>query len=210
MSNRDLVVNRVVVFVSALVYWAGVYIQARRIRRRIGRSPNVKPRGTKERILWAGWFLVVLAWLTIPFLAGTGTCSLWVRIIPSLCGPVGLLFGIALVVGGYAGTLWCYAAMGNTWRIGVNRTEKTPLVRRGPFQFVRHPIYLFQVFMLAGMVFLLPAPISLLVLAGHIVCIRAKAADEESYLRTVHGDEYGDYLSHSGRFFPKLRSRSRS
>ena len=60
------------------------------------------------------------------------------------------------------------------------------------------------------MVLLLPAPISLVVLAIHIVCILAKAVDEESYLRTVHGEEYGDYLSRSGRFLPKLRAKPRS
>ena len=209
MSSADLSVNRVVVFASALVYWAGVCIQARRIRRRIGRSPNVKPRGTKEKLLWAGWLLVVIAWLALPFLAGTGRASPWLTIIPSLRGLVGLFFGIALTAAGYAGTLWCYAVMGNTWRMGVNRAEKTLLVTRGPFQFVRHPIYLFQVLMLAGTALLLPTPISLLVLVIHILCILAKAADEESYLGTVHGEEYGNYLSRTGRFFPKLRSRSK-
>jgi protein-S-isoprenylcysteine O-methyltransferase Ste14 len=207
MPSGDFFVNRAVVLASALLYWGGVYFQARRIRRRIGRPPNVKPRGTKERILWAGWFLVVIAWLTLPFLAGTGTSSLWRRLIPSLCGVFGLFCGIVLTGAGYAGTLWCYAVMGNTWRMGVNRAEKTLLVTSGPFRFVRHPIYLFQVFMLTGTALLLPTPISLTVLGIHLICIMAKAADEEEYLRTVHGGAYGNYLSRTGRFFPRLRSR---
>src|SRR6185503_18617006 len=119
MSTADLMVNRVVVFASALVYWAGVYLQARRIRRRIGRAPNVKPRGTKERLLWAGWSLVVIIWLILPFLAGTSQSWSGLELIPSLCGRGGLLIGIVLTLAGYAGTLWCYAAMGNAWRMGV-------------------------------------------------------------------------------------------
>jgi protein-S-isoprenylcysteine O-methyltransferase Ste14 len=206
MSSDDLVVNRVFVFAFALVYWAGVYVQARRIRRRIGRSPNVKPLGTKERLLWAGWSLVVITWLLLPFLAGANHSWSWLRIIPSVPGRVGLFFGILLTMAGYAGTLWCYVVMGNAWRIGVNRAEKTLLVTRGPFQWVRHPIYLFQLLMLAGTALLLPTPISLLVLVVHLVCLVVKAADEEEYLRSVHGDEYGNYVLRTGRFLPRLQS----
>jgi protein-S-isoprenylcysteine O-methyltransferase Ste14 len=209
MLNEDLGVNRVIVFASALVYWAGVCVQARRIRRRIGRSPNVKPRGAKEKFLWAGWILVVITWLALPFLAGTGRSSSVLSIITFLCGHTGLFFGIVLSGAGYAGTLWCYAIMGNAWRMGVNRAEKTVLVTRGPFRFVRHPIYLFQIVMLAGAVLLLPTPLSLAVLVIHMLCCVAKAADEEEHLRAVQGEEYRDYLSRTGRFFPKLRSRSK-
>jgi hypothetical protein len=79
--------------------------------------------------------------------------------------PVNLALGLALLVLGYAGTLWAYAAMGDTWRIGINRNEKTTLVNRGPYRLVRHPIYLFQSVMLAGAALLLPTPVSFLILA---------------------------------------------
>jgi protein-S-isoprenylcysteine O-methyltransferase Ste14 len=62
--------------------------------------------------------------------------------------------------------------------------------------------------MLTGAGLLLPTPVSLAILVIHTVCCVAKAADEEAYLRTVLGEEYRDYLSRTGRFFPKLRSRS--
>jgi protein-S-isoprenylcysteine O-methyltransferase Ste14 len=209
MINTDFLANRVVVFISALIYWIGVFIQARRIRRRIGRSPNVNPRGPKEKLLWAGWVVVVVLWLALPFLAGGSQSWAGLRYLPSLCGPISFSFGIGLVIAGYAGTLWCYAAMGNAWRMGVNRAEKTRLVTRGPFQFVRHPIYLFQMVMLAGAALLLPTTVSLAVLVIHIVCCAAKAVDEEAYLRAALGNEYRDYLSRTGRFFPKLRSSSK-
>src|SRR5206468_2501414 len=43
MSSDELLLRRAIVFVSAFVYWVGVAVQARRIRRQIGRSPNVRP-----------------------------------------------------------------------------------------------------------------------------------------------------------------------
>jgi protein-S-isoprenylcysteine O-methyltransferase Ste14 len=210
MPTEDAFLARAVVAGSALVYWAGVLVQARRIRRHIGRSPNVRPRGPKEILLWAGWLVVVAAWLALPFLAGSRAPSAWLRLIPSLLHPLGLGLGILMTVAGYAGTLWCYAAMGDTWRMGIDRNEKTILVSRGPYRFVRHPIYLYQVVMLAGVALQLPTLLSLVVLVVHFLCVLLKASDEESYLLTVHGQEYRDYRSMTGRLFPKWPSRSGS
>jgi len=206
MFSDHLAVNRVIVCAAALVYWAGVYVQTRRIRRQIGRSPNVKPRGRKERLLWGGWSVVVITWLALPFVAGTDQSWPGLRIIPSLSSRVSLFFGVLLTIVGYAGTLWCYVVMGNAWRMGVNRSEKTLLVTRGPFQWVRHPIYLFQVIMLTGTALLLPTLVSFWILILHITCLVVKAADEENYLSRVHGEEYDNYVSRTGRFLPRLQS----
>ena len=32
--------------------------------------------------------------------------------------------------------------MGTAWRMGIDPSERTPLVATGPFSYVRHPIYL--------------------------------------------------------------------
>jgi protein-S-isoprenylcysteine O-methyltransferase Ste14 len=210
MPPEDLFLRRAIVVGSALVYWAGVWLQARRVRRRIGRSPNLKPRGAKERLLWAGWMLVVAAWLGQPFLAGGANSAFTWRLAPAVLHPAGLAAGFGLVLAGYAGTLWCYAAMGDAWRIGVNRKEKTALVAAGPYRFVRHPIYLFQIVMLAGVLLLLPTALSLFILALHFSCVRIKAADEETYLLAVHNETYRNYLLRTGRLIPKLgRTSSR-
>ncbi len=207
----DLLLRRAIVSLSGVVYWVGVLIQARRIRRHIGRSPNLKPRGLKERLLWVGWFIVILAWIFQPvFIAPPSTASgktLWALdfgLWTAWLTPATLATGLILVVAGYAGTLWCYRAMGDSWRIGVNKTEKNTLVTLGPYRAIRHPIYLFQILMLAGAFLLLPTILSLAILLFHFACVLVKAADEEAYLLTVHGQPYRDYLSHTGRLLPKL------
>jgi len=206
MATDPLFLNRAVVFGSAVVYWAGVLVQSRRIRRRIGRSTNSRPRGPKETLLWAGWILVVAAWLALPFLSEVGQG--WLPGTAILLAPVHPLLralGITMVVAGYTGTLWCYVAMGNAWRMGVNRTERTELVTRGPYGFVRHPIYLFQVIMVAAICLLLPSILALVVVAIHVLCVLTKAADEESHLRTLLGQTYEAYCARTGRWLPRLR-----
>src|SRR5690606_25818605 len=74
--------QRLLVSLSGLVYWGGVLVQARRVRRKIGRTPNLKPKGAKERALWVGWTLVVLGWIAQPFWIGSGHS--WSDPLPAL------------------------------------------------------------------------------------------------------------------------------
>jgi protein-S-isoprenylcysteine O-methyltransferase Ste14 len=204
MTSDEFLLRRAVVLGSALVYWAGVYVQARRVRRHIGRAPNLKPRSTRERLLWAGWLLVVGLWFLLPWLAGSKAHSpLW-RMPSWALTRSGLVLGLAFVAGGYAGTLWCYVSMGDAWRIGVDRQEKNLLVTAGPYGRVRHPIYAFQLLMLLGAAALLPTLLALLVLVVHVPCVLIKAADEEAYLLGLHGDVYRRYLAQTGRLIPRL------
>ena len=204
MNSDELLLRRAVVFGSALVYWAGVVVQARRVRKRIGRAPNLKPRNPRERLLWAGWAGVVGLWVLLPLLARPDAASPFWCMSQWALTRGGLALGLAAVAGGYAGTLWCYVSMGDAWRIGIDRNEKNTLVMRGPYKRVRHPIYLFQIVMLVGAAALLPTLLALLVLGVHLSCVLVKAADEEAYLLGLHGEVYRDYLARTGRLLPRL------
>ena len=257
MTVDELFIRRAVVSAGALIYWGGVAVHARRIRKRIGKSANLKPRTPKEKLLWLGWTFMMLGWLLQPLLIsstkppaplqtqtdtrsdlaspsppskeeragvrspilsnshpltptlsplgrGERGDSTLVRLTTWLLNPLTLVSGIALTLLGYACTLWCYAAMGNMWRIGVNREEKTSLVTRGPYNVIRHPIYGFQIVMLVGAALLLPTIFSLVIIAVHFLCVQAKAADEENYLLGVHGETYQAYLNRTGRLVPKF------
>jgi protein-S-isoprenylcysteine O-methyltransferase Ste14 len=207
MTIEELQLRRLAVSASGLIYWGGVMIQARRVRKQIGRSPNLKPKGAREKALWVGWFVVILIWIGQPWLIQATATQPPLAMPPGLLNPVSLVAGLALVVLGYAGTLWTYAIMGSAWRIGINAKEKNQLVSRGPFGLVRHPLYMLQVVMLAGAALLLPTAISLAGLVLHYVCTMIKAKDEEKYLTTVHGDAYRNYVAQTGRLFPRLMGR---
>ena len=140
------------------------------------------------------WVRTIVGWLDV---AGF-------HILSRLSHGVGLALGLSLVALGYAGTLCCYSAMGDLWRIGVDHTKKVALVSSGPYRYVRHPIYSFQMVMLTGAFWLLPAGFSLALVFVHLICVRIKAADEEAYLLTTLGEEYRQYLARTGRLFPRM------
>jgi len=198
--NDEFLWQRIVVSLSGLVYWGGVLVQARRVRKKIGRTPNLKPKGTKERLLWVGWTTVVLCWILQPlWVRGTGS---WEGVPAALVGPAAWGAGVILIVVGYAATLWCYAAMGAAWRIGIDQKGTSKLVQSGPYRRIRHPIYGFQMTMLIGAALLLPTWVSFAILVIHYVCATIKASDEEKHLTGVFGSEYRDYMKRTGRFLP--------
>lgn len=204
MPGDELFWRRAVVCAGAVIYWGGVLIQGRRIRKRIGRSTNMKPRDARERLLWAGWMTVIVLWIAQPLLLHGKTSFPLLRINPACLHPAGFYGGIALTVAGYAATIWCYVIMGNAWRIGINRQEKNQLVTAGPYRWIRHPIYAFQTMMLLGAVLLLPTICSVAIIFLHLFFVLIKAKDEEAYLLTVHGEVYREFMAKTGRLLPKF------
>lgn len=204
MSADALLLRQSLVVVSALIYWAGVAVNARRLRRQLGRNPNVKPRGWKERLLWLGWVLVVIAWAGQPFLISVQRTSPALALPGNLLTPLGFGLGLLLIAVGQAGTYWCYSALGQSWRIWIDRSEQTAMVIHGPYRLVRHPIYSFQIFLLVGMTCLIPTPLSLLIVTAHFILVIVKSRDEEIHMGRLHGEGYRRYLTRTGMFLPKL------
>ena len=204
MTAEELLLRQAVVSGFAVIYWASVLVQGHRIRKRIGRSPNLKPRDARERLLWAGWLLVVFLWIVQPMLVSTKNTAIMLQMTRDSFLPLSLVGGIGLTVAGYAATIWCYVIMGNAWRIGINRQEKNQLVTAGPYRWIRHPIYAFQTMMLFGAVLLLPAIGLGLVVVFHLILVLIKSRDEEAYLLSVHGDAYRDFMARTGRLLPKI------
>jgi protein-S-isoprenylcysteine O-methyltransferase Ste14 len=111
--------------------------------------------------------------------------------------------GIALFAVGLAATFGAQVAMGASWRIGVEASERTELVSDGPFAIVRNPIYSAMLPAVAGLVLVAP---SLPALAGWILLLLALELQvrvvEEPHLLRTHGDVYAGYAARVGRFVP--------
>lgn len=113
--------------------------------------------------------------------------------------------GAALVLIGVAGGLAAQLAMGDSWRIGVDASDRTALVTGGLYAQVRNPIYSFMGLSLVGLILLLPTVLVLvtaLLMAGGIE-LQVRVVEEPHLLRT-HGDTYARYAARVGRFAPGI------
>jgi protein-S-isoprenylcysteine O-methyltransferase Ste14 len=145
------------------------------------------------------------ATLIVLCLLGGPTLQLldWLPPIPVLDGRFGGALGVALALLGIATTVLAQFAMGDSWRIGVEESERTGLVTHGPFALVRNPIYTAMIPAFAGIVLLAP---NIVTLAGVILMTVALELQtrliEEPHLAAIHGEQYATYAASVGRFLP--------
>lgn len=197
---------------AVLLLWLLVAFGVRSIVqwRRTGDAGWRSPGGQRGTLQW--WsrtvvgFGAVAAGLAAPVadLAGLAPIAVldhtWLR-----------LAGLALAATAAAATFAAQVAMGASWRIGVDETERTALVTSGPFRLARNPIFTAAIGVLTGIALAVPNVIAVVGLAAAVFGVQVQVRRiEEPYLLRTHGDAYRDYAARVGRFVPgmvRLRSR---
>lgn len=130
--------------------------------------------------------------------------------LAGVLGPIGALdseavqaAGGGLFFGGLVSTVLAQAAMGDSWRIGVDEAERTELVTDGPFAYVRNPIFAGMIPTGLGIALLVPSVVAIVAVVLLIVALEIQTrAVEEPYLLRAHGKAYADYAARVGRFVP--------
>ncbi|MQA80249.1 MAG: isoprenylcysteine carboxylmethyltransferase family protein [Streptosporangiales bacterium] len=113
--------------------------------------------------------------------------------------------GVAVAAVGTAVVLGCQLAIGDSWRIGVDETERTTLVTTGPFRVVRNPIFAAALVTIGGLTLTVPNAIAIVGLVHLVVGVELQVRRvEEPHLRHLHGRAYDEYAATVGRFVPGL------
>ncbi len=188
-----------VLYVVALVVLFGVRSLLQ--YRRTGSTGFRGISGTPAEPGWWGGVLFVVAMaagLAGPLLAVLG--------VTPVDPPAALqVAGLVVALAGFAATLAGQTGMGASWRIGVDRAERTDLVTTGVFAHVRNPIFTAMVTAQAGVVLLVPTWISATALVALIAAVQLQVRTaEEPYLLAAHGDAYAAYAARTGRFVPGI------
>ena len=115
--------------------------------------------------------------------------------------------GFLLILAGLVLTVTAQLSMGDSWRIGVDDSQRTELVTAGVFSRVRNPIFTGMLLAVLGFLLLIPNPVSLaaVVILTASLEIQVRRV-EEPYLARTHGEVYEQYRARTGRFLPSLRT----
>lgn len=113
---------------------------------------------------------------------------------------------LACVIATIAGLLfavWARLALGSNWSGTVTIKANHQLIRRGPYRFIRHPIYTGMLAALLAAAITQRMVTGLLGFAVVTVALYLKARREESFLSQEFGDAFVEHRQHTGMFLPR-------
>ena len=152
-----------------------------------------------EWIAGLGFVLALVVAVVGPLLQLSGV----ITPLPVLQADWIQIAGIALAVLGIVLTVWAQLDMGDSWRVGVDESEMTPLVHSGMFGRVRNPIYTAMLTFDLGIALLTPNFVTFAGLTLAIVALELQVRRvEEPYLLGRHDEAYRRYTGSVGRFIP--------
>jgi len=185
-----------------LVFWV-VYVWSfvpewRIVRQGIeGSRRDGSPDSGSLRLLLTVQWLALMAVIPLAFF----------RVWPFPAGSEKPLFavGVTLILLGSSLRRYCWRTLGEYFTGDVRARSDQPVVRSGPYRFVRHPSYTAGLMMFIGIGLAFGSVLGLLLLT--ITTIAAycyRVAVEERVLVEAIGEPYRVYMTESKRFIPYI------
>lgn len=136
-----------------------------------------------------------IAWIVVILLVATGSgrlalansVDLW-PVTPGLA-----IVAAGLTAAGLSVALWARATLGRNWSGEVVLKEQHNLIDRGPYAFVRHPIYTGVLLMVLGPVTISSTRAAVILFATMVAGLIVKARREERLLTKHFPDMYPRY-----------------
>jgi protein-S-isoprenylcysteine O-methyltransferase Ste14 len=173
-----------------LAYWLW---SARRLKRPTRAEPAL-PRFFKY---WLPIIVAIMLMWPTPWLDRT---VLGDRLLPDTYAMA--LIGLLLIVAGVLFACWARYILGSNWSSEVQLKQDHELIERGPYRYVRHPIYTGILLALLGTVVLLGEWRALLGFAIMFVSFWRKLRLEEAWLSEHFGPAYGEYMQRVKALIP--------
>ncbi len=154
-----------------------------------------------ERCIKFSYALLILAW--IPLLLYFLTP--WIDSFHFQLPPWLRWCGCGILILGDTGFWWTHKALGKNWAPVLEIHKGQDLVTRGPYSFVRHPMYAAMFFIHMGMALLSANWIVAMACLGSMTAMYfLRVSEEEKMMVEYFGEAYRDYMNRTGRMFPRL------
>ncbi len=108
--------------------------------------------------------------------------------------------GLVLLFGSLIWTGTAQMQMGASWRIGIDKKNRTELVQKGLFSVSRNPIFLGMRLALIGFFLTIPNAITLLTMVLGDVLMQIQVRLEEEHLSNLHGEKYTEFCRNVRRW----------
>lgn len=184
-----------VLLVYFLLFFGAAFVwPTARLWRRDRINALVLPRDDSPQGVIATWFRLLIVGLLVGILAlSMGVPSEALGRLTWLEQPILAVVGWGLLAASFVWIVVAQAQMGRSWRIGIDKGSRPPLVREGLFGHSRNPIFLGMRANLAGLFLVLPNSFTLAALLLAEALIQVQVRHEEAHLSAAFGEEYDSY-----------------
>jgi len=124
------------------------------------------------------------------------------RIIPQ--NDAVTIIGLLLTAGGLVFAVWARIALGANWSGTVTIKSGHNLIRRGPYKWIRHPIYTGILLSFLGTILLQGEVRAFVGFAFVLLALYRKAKREEKFLSEEFGEGFAEHAKHTGMFLPRF------
>lgn len=124
------------------------------------------------------------------------------RIVPQ--NEAVAVIGLLLALTGLLFAVWARIALGANWSGTVTIKADHSLIRRGPYKWIRHPIYTGILLSFVGTVLLHGEIRAFVGFALILFALYRKAKREERFLSEEFGESFAEHSKHTGMFLPRL------
>lgn len=192
------IIQLIGLFIVVLFY--GSYFTKLLLQRTRGITTDRMGRGNKPK---RTFIIEVVLKACTYFMAAVQIVSIvidekWILLIRSITvRNIGI--GVSMV--GLIVFVMAMKTMRESWRAGIDASQKTKIIKNGIYKISRNPAFLgFDLFYI-GLTLSFCNPIHLVFLCFTIYMLHLQILEEERFLPTVFGEEYLNYKKATNRYF---------
>jgi protein-S-isoprenylcysteine O-methyltransferase Ste14 len=100
---------------------------------------------------------------------------------------------------------WMFKSIGTGITPTVATRKEHKLSTSGPYRWIRHPLYSFGTLAFLSLGVIADSWFMVLAAALAFLLLSLRTPSEEAHLIEKFGDEYREYMKHTGRYLPKLK-----
>jgi protein-S-isoprenylcysteine O-methyltransferase Ste14 len=108
----------------------------------------------------------------------------------------------AITLGGLIVLFWARTVLGGNWSANPEVKEKHELITRGPYRYVRHPIYSGLLLMVLGVIIIFDRALGLFIFVACFLSLWVKAHQEEKLLTKHFPQAYPEYKARVKALIP--------
>ncbi|WP_026892988.1 methyltransferase family protein [Lacrimispora aerotolerans] len=108
--------------------------------------------------------------------------------------------GIVLAGFGVLFFILAITTMRDSWRAGIDESQKTSMVTRGVYSISRNPAFVGFDLLYIGSALAMPGVVITVMAAAGVLFMHLQILEEEAYLPRIFGDEYVEYKKKTPRY----------